>query len=59
MAAVFLFNMQTLECTKCGEEAYTNEEFVSGKCRWCGGELKEDKGDESTEKDMGYYYDDF
>jgi len=51
--------METLECTKCGEEAYTNEEFASGKCRWCGGELEEENGDESTERDMGYYYDDF
>ena len=45
--------METLECTKCGEEAYTNAEFVSGKCRICGGELEEEEGDNSTASDMG------
>ena len=51
--------MESLKCTKCGEEAYTYKEFVSGKCKMCGGELEEEKGDESDEKDMGYYFDDF
>ncbi len=45
--------MNDLKCTKCGEEAYTNKEFVSGKCRFCGGELEEEKGDELTASDMG------
>jgi len=51
--------METLKCIKCGEDAFTNKEFMSGKCRLCGGELEEEKGDETTECDMGYYYDDF
>ena len=46
-------NMETLECTKCGEEAYTNVEFVSGKCRRCGGELEEEEGDNLTASSMG------
>ncbi len=45
--------MEELKCTKCGEEATTYTEFASGKCRFCGGELEEEKGDESTAKDMG------
>ena len=45
--------MKELKCTKCGEEAHTNAEFISGKCRFCGGELEEEKGDESTAIDMG------
>lgn len=46
-------SIETLECTKCGEEAYTAKEFTSGKCRFCGGDLEEDKSDEDTAKDMG------
>lgn len=45
--------MAELKCTKCGEEAYRNSEFVSGKCRFCGGKLEEERGDESTARDMG------
>ena len=45
--------METLECTKCGEEAYTYKEFVTGKCRFCGGDLEEEKGDDSTASEMG------
>lgn len=45
--------METLECTKCGEEAYSYAEFASGKCMLCGGELEEEKGDNSTASDMG------
>lgn len=37
--------MEILICTECGEEAYTNKEFISGKCRFCGGELSEEEGD--------------
>ncbi len=51
--------METLLCTECGEEAYTNAEFISGKCRFCGGELEEERGDDATERDMGYSHDDF
>jgi len=45
--------MEELKCTKCGEEAHTNAEFVSGKCRFCGVELQEEKGDDSTASQMG------
>ena len=45
--------METLKCTKCGEESYTYADFVSGKCRRCGGELEEETGDESTASEMG------
>lgn len=45
--------MEYLKCTKCGEEAHTFKEFASGKCRFCGGELEEETGDESTARDMG------
>lgn len=45
--------MEELRCTECGEEAYTNAEFTTGKCRFCGGEIEEEKGDESTASDMG------
>lgn len=42
-----------LKCTKCGEEAHTYVELVSGKCRFCGGEIEEETGDESTAAEMG------
>lgn len=45
--------MKEIKCTKCGEEAYTLKEFITGKCRFCGGELEEEEGDESTASDMG------
>lgn len=48
----------TLKCKKCKEEAHTFKEFASGKCRFCGSEL-EDEYEYDTEKDMGYYYNDF
>ena len=38
--------MEYLKCTKCGEEAHTFKEFANGKCRFCGGELEEETGDE-------------
>jgi ribosomal protein S27E len=45
--------MNGLECTKCGEESTTYKELVTGRCRWCGGELEEEEGDNSTARDMG------
>jgi len=45
--------MDGLKCTKCGEESTTFDELVKGKCRWCGGELEDDIGDDSTATDMG------
>lgn len=51
--------METLKCTKCNEDAYTNDEFVSGECRICGGELEDENVEDDTERDMGYYFNDF
>lgn len=51
--------MEILKCTKCGEEAHTNKEFVTGKCRLCGGELEDENREDDTEADMGYAYDEF
>lgn len=48
-----------LKCTKCGEEARSFNELVTSKCRFCGGDLEEEDGDNSTETDMGYYWDNF
>jgi DNA-directed RNA polymerase subunit RPC12/RpoP len=45
--------MKEIKCTKCGEEAYTYKEFVSGKCRFCGDELEDDIEYDSTARDMG------
>lgn len=35
--------MEILKCTECGEIAYTDKEFISGRCRWCCGKLKKEK----------------
>ena len=51
--------MKELKCTNCEEEANTYSELVSGKCRFCNEELEQEKEDESTESEMGYYYNDF
>jgi ribosomal protein L37E len=45
--------LETLECTKCGRDAYTYKEFVTGKCAVCGGELEEEKVKDTTASDMG------
>jgi len=45
--------MEEIKCTKCGEEAHTFDEFASGKCRFCGGELEDEDGDNETAREMG------
>lgn len=50
--------MGLLKCTKCNEEAHSYKELVDGKCRFCNGELEEEEFSD-TERDMGYYHNDF
>lgn len=44
--------MKSLKCTHCEEEAMTAKEFITERCRWCGGDLEEDRRDDDEAENL-------